>query len=554
MMSSARPNNSDFFFNCNSNEATVEHPIVNISHPDPYESLKPKDIKASITHKTETSSKVVSDIMNMTGSSSNFHFPCMVPSMIMPTIKIGPYDIVELRAISSHAVKRNREALRIVAVAAGENLYNLYRVLMASLCQREDRARLVFHAWILPDGSLYGNGSRGRESNVVLKFLKNDREVYLNHLPIYIGYQFQLVFGKCVYQVIVQDLLIGMNDEQDLIWTPRVCEGSYGEAVPFDLCYSPHLFRSRTPEKQKPRISEKCLEKENSVQGNRTSSVENVLSPREERNNEKRSQSLSPNRDELPSLRPRYKTNKYLSGKELDDINKNLSRMRFIRQYSQIKPLLRKNRPEDYIPDEEKRKQCFRMTARLFFFVLWSRYSFAVSTDNVVPLPFGNQESLNTSRSLDNIQQNSYTKSLAEEKQYNKRNEDQIKHTSSIESQTKNEGFVEENEPDPCKFKNTIKEEGSLQGESTCSPFPSFFPANTSFPLSERILTSCADKFKAIFDTCPTEQLTTPFHCLNYQPQQTTMRGCYPRCRVSKRNTVCFSDSPNTQSSLSETL
>ncbi|XP_053991288.1 uncharacterized protein LOC128883208 [Hylaeus volcanicus] len=553
MMSSARPNNSDFFFNCNNNEATVEHPIVNISHPDPYEKLKPKDINTPITHKTETSSKVVSDIVNMTGSPSYSSFPCMIPSLIIPTIKIGPYDIVELRAISSHAVKRNREALRIVAVAAGENLYNLYRVLMASLCQREDRARLVFHAWILPDGSLYGNGSRGRESNIVFKFLKNDREVYLNHLPIYIGYQLQLVFGKCVYQVIVQDLLIGMNDEQDLIWTPRVCEGSYGEAVPFDLCYSPHLFRSRTPEKQKPRISDKGAEKENVVQGTRGDSVENSLDDEIEKNHEKRCESLSPNRDDVSCLRPRYKTNKYLSGKELDDINKNLSRMRFIRQYSQIKPLLRKNRPEDYIPDEEKRKECFRMTARLFFFVLWSRYSFAVSTENVVSMPFVNQEGLNTSRSLNNIQDNAYGKSLSE-KQHLDKNEVEMEATLSMGSESKDEGLVKEREPDFCQIQNGIKKKNCVQDNSSCLPCPSFTPENNTFSLSERTLGARADKLKSIFDTSSTEHLTAPFHCLNYQPQQNTVRGCYPRCRVSKRNTVCLSDSPNSPSSLSDTL
>lgn len=79
----------------------------------------------------------------------------------------------------------------------------------------------MFHAWILPDASVYGNGSRVRDStnnSSATPPTGNDREVYFNQLPIYIGYQLELVFGKCVYHVVVQDLFLGLTDEQDLIW------------------------------------------------------------------------------------------------------------------------------------------------------------------------------------------------------------------------------------------------------------------------------------------------------------------------------------------------
>lgn len=82
----------------------------------------------------------------------------------------------------------------------------------------QDRARLVFHAWVLPTGQICGNGPRYRDT---CKSMANDREIYLNELPIGLGYRMELVFGKCIYEITVEDVLAGLTDEQDLIWVSR---------------------------------------------------------------------------------------------------------------------------------------------------------------------------------------------------------------------------------------------------------------------------------------------------------------------------------------------
>lgn len=50
---------------------------------------------------------------------------------------IGNFDIVELKFLSLHPMPGKRETCRIVGVAAGESLHNLYRILMCALGQQE---------------------------------------------------------------------------------------------------------------------------------------------------------------------------------------------------------------------------------------------------------------------------------------------------------------------------------------------------------------------------------------------------------------------------------
>lgn len=270
---------------------------------------------------------------------------------------IGPYDICELRVYSLHQLQHEREAVRIIALAAGESLHNIYRVIMTSLGQREDRARLVFHAWVLPDGRVFGNGPRYRE---VLTSMGNDRELYLNQLPIHVGYELEFVFGKCAYVVVIEDIFEGLTDEQDLVWTPRVCEGSYGEPVPFDLCYFPHLFRrSSSLDIASPHAA--------------TTAPPCNADPCCPNTAPAAAAAGTSDQDRLRLLRPVHDRDQYLSTDELDEINRHLSKMRFIRQHSQIKPLLRKYRPEDYISNDTLRRQCFRMTPRRFFCYLWTQ-------------------------------------------------------------------------------------------------------------------------------------------------------------------------------------
>lgn len=52
--------------------------------------------------------------------------------------------------------------------------------------------------------------------------MSDDKEVFLNQLPLVVGYKVEFVFGKCLYQITVEDMLIGMTDENDLIWVSRI--------------------------------------------------------------------------------------------------------------------------------------------------------------------------------------------------------------------------------------------------------------------------------------------------------------------------------------------
>lgn len=49
--------------------------------------------------------------------------------------------------------------------------------------------------------------------------MPDDKHFFLNQLPgIGPGYNMDFVFGKCLYKIVVEDLLMGMTNENDLIW------------------------------------------------------------------------------------------------------------------------------------------------------------------------------------------------------------------------------------------------------------------------------------------------------------------------------------------------
>lgn len=99
--------------------------------------------------------------------------------------------------------------------------------------------------------------------------------------------------------------------------------GSYGEAVPFDLCYSPSLFHI-------PTLTKSMVKEEQDIStalaveaADAAAALFNSLASNP--TNEKMNGSsgvLSPTIQRLVHLRPMHKTNIYLTEEELDEANR----------------------------------------------------------------------------------------------------------------------------------------------------------------------------------------------------------------------------------------
>lgn len=113
-----------------------------------------------------------------------------------------------------------------------------------------------------------------------------------------------------------------------------MCEGSYGEAVPFDLCYSPHLFRSRLPSRCKKEYSPSDVdftkselsghtgELQDASPSSSTASGERVASAFYRECESPHDSPRSPGEQRLSQFRPVHSTNHYLTNDELDEINR----------------------------------------------------------------------------------------------------------------------------------------------------------------------------------------------------------------------------------------
>lgn len=99
--------------------------------------------------------------------------------------------------------------------------------------------------------------------------------------------------------------------------TPRVCDGSYGEAVPFDLCYSPSMF-VYIPHSDFGEDNQKDLTAVGTMRIERSSNNSNY-------NKDHDTNMTIDNgiiiENDKSSLNPRYEEDYYLTGEELDEIN-----------------------------------------------------------------------------------------------------------------------------------------------------------------------------------------------------------------------------------------
>lgn len=125
---------------------------------------------------------------------------------------------------------------RRIGVHAGITLYNLHRVLCFCFGYDQDLAEYPLHVWSIPNStSLFANGHIFREEARKFKQLMTDKTVALNDcLPIdtWQGFQIGYSLGDLQFTLVISDLLKGQTAQQDLLWVPRMCEGSYGHAPP----------------------------------------------------------------------------------------------------------------------------------------------------------------------------------------------------------------------------------------------------------------------------------------------------------------------------------
>lgn len=315
---------------------------------------------------------------------------------------IGAFDIVELKFLSLHPMPNSRETCRIIGVAAGESLHNLYRIMMTALGQQEDRARLVLHCWIFNDMKVCGSGKiaccgSGPRYREPCKSMPDDKQVLLSDLPLRIGYSMDFVFGKCLYKVSVQDLLKGMTDENDLVWVPRIVDGSYGESPPFDLCYSPSLFMYIPPENlHEEELKTEITDLESStatsslvkpdIQMKTEPDETEFKTSKDDKEEQKSSNNLIV--EELkkhPNLCAKYSKNRYLDIEELDNINKVLMSMKFIRHNAEMKSINRRIKAENIFPELSKRLRWLRFGISRFFYLLWSEQASISSFPDNLP-------------------------------------------------------------------------------------------------------------------------------------------------------------------------
>ncbi|EZG43657.1 hypothetical protein GNI_163340 [Gregarina niphandrodes] len=163
--------------------------------------------------------------------------------------------------------------VRRVGVHAGITLYNLHRVL-CYVCGYEERlCEQVLHLWSLPNAeSYYANGEKFRkEARRRREKIYTDKTITLSsflppnlvpalwhnawtgHWPLApwppwspaaaegTSYAFEYVLGGLPFLVTVTDLLKGRTAQQDLLWVPRLCEGSAG-APPPQAIFEHNLF------------------------------------------------------------------------------------------------------------------------------------------------------------------------------------------------------------------------------------------------------------------------------------------------------------------------
>eukprot|EP01068_Selenidium_serpulae_P013489 Selendium_serpulae@DN5967_c0_g1_i1.p1 len=156
---------------------------------------------------------------------------------------MNQFDVIQVRFLCDQV--QGGGFCRILGLYAGMTLYNVHRALSFAL-QHEDAAHdELFHAFVLPDGTVYGHPPM-MASSIPGVTMAPDRSVTLRDImgTRDIGLRLVYILGKMQLQGILEDVVVGQTSQQDLLWLPRVCQDSYGMAPPRAYCYDADALRN----------------------------------------------------------------------------------------------------------------------------------------------------------------------------------------------------------------------------------------------------------------------------------------------------------------------
>eukprot|EP00923_Selenidium_pygospionis_P051751 GHVN01089707.1.p1 GENE.GHVN01089707.1~~GHVN01089707.1.p1 ORF type:complete len:1028 (+),score=124.06 GHVN01089707.1:166-3249(+) len=187
----------------------------------------------------------VGEVLSLcTGASEPKNRPYMSPA---GSDSDGPGQLNQFDLIQIKFVCDQTEAgfCRVMGLYAGMTLHNVHRALSFSFQHEEMPHDELFHAFVLPDGTVYGSPPPNQA------FLRDftvhsDRSVTLRDLmsPKNMGMRLVYVLGKMQLQGTIDDILVGHTSQQDLLWLPRVCEESFGIAPSRLDCYDDESVRT----------------------------------------------------------------------------------------------------------------------------------------------------------------------------------------------------------------------------------------------------------------------------------------------------------------------
>ncbi|KAH0487232.1 MAG: hypothetical protein KVP17_003642 [Porospora cf. gigantea B] len=150
------------------------------------------------------------------------------PRALWEDQKLSLFDMVELQF---RIVGGDHSFLRILGVNAGITLFNLHRAFCTSLGFPEDAFEQPFHYWHFPGAPvIYANGTDFKRHSKSLGNVATDKTAVLNSFIGPNSTSFYYDLDDARFEVRVTDVIAQQTVQADLVWVPRVTEGSVGEA------------------------------------------------------------------------------------------------------------------------------------------------------------------------------------------------------------------------------------------------------------------------------------------------------------------------------------
>eukprot|EP00923_Selenidium_pygospionis_P051755 GHVN01089711.1.p1 GENE.GHVN01089711.1~~GHVN01089711.1.p1 ORF type:complete len:1031 (+),score=131.14 GHVN01089711.1:166-3258(+) len=203
-----------------------------------------KDVVLATTGSRSAAGAVGEVLSLCTGASEPKNRPYMSPagSDSDGPGQLNQFDLIQIKFVCDQT---ETGFCRVMGLYAGMTLHNVHRALAFSFQHEEMPHDELFHAFVLPDGTVYGSPPPNQA------FLRDftvhsDRSVTLRDLmsPKNMGMRLVYVLGKMQLQGTIDDILVGHTSQQDLLWLPRVCEESFGIAPSRLDCYDDESVRT----------------------------------------------------------------------------------------------------------------------------------------------------------------------------------------------------------------------------------------------------------------------------------------------------------------------